>query len=200
MSVCDICCFSDNNRFGYVAIFSDVVNGKHNAVKYYGSEFGTGFRQVTSDFLRNLNVKIVRSAVKFARYIKMLNPMFMVNPVSKNGVVFDIPFIYLGNSYIEWSPLFEDKYTESSFNILSGGLILEYNFKQPIFLSVLNMKRHVAGMNEEKLLINCQNGAITRGICKAEPDRYIEAQYHNVGVTWVCDNYKETPIAGYKLR
>lgn len=201
MSVCDIRCFNEANKCGYVAILSSRSGGKVNAVKYNGVDFGFNFNPITPAEMSQLRIKTIRSAKEFGRYIKEINSNIMINPINVNGIVFDLPFMYYNNAVIaRWTPLFEKDVSQNSFNILSEGLIVEYNFQQPIFVSVLDAKRHIPKTNSERLLVNCANGVVTRAITKAEAERYLEASYHLMNGSWVCDSYEEAPIAGYKLR
>ena len=201
MAVCDVCCFNDGYKFGYVALLDSVSNGKRNAVKIFGNMFGTNFRAIHPDTLKSFNVKTLRKPEKFGKYIKAMYPQMMINPISVNGVVFDLPIVYINNIPLaNWEPVFEEEVTQGSFRVLSEGLIVEYNYQQPIFISVLSAKRHIPKMNEERLLVNCSNGMITRTVKRASATSYLEAQYHIEGGMWVCDAYEEVPIAGYKLR
>lgn len=201
MAVCDVCCFNDGKRFGYVALLDSVTNGKRNAVKIFGNMFGSNFKFINLDLLKNFNIKTLRKPEKFGRYIKSLYPQMIINPINVNGLVFDLPYIYLGNTaLVSWEPIFEEEVSTSSFKILHEGLIVEYNYHQPIFISVLSAKRHIPKTNEEQLLINCSTGMVTRVVKRATATSYIEAQYHVENGKWVCDGCNEVPIAGYKMR
>lgn len=201
MSVCEICCFLDNNRFGYVALLDSVTNGKHNAVKFFGDNWGTNFRRVSMDFVRSLNTKTYRSSKKFGRLIKSCYPNIAINPIQVSNVVFDIPYIYANNSILaQWSPVFEEDLSPSSLSFLSKDSIVEYNYQQPIFIFMLDFKRHVPKVNSECLLINTFNDMITREVSQALSDKYIEYKAHIENGHWVTDFYKEVPIMGYKMR
>lgn len=201
MSVRDIRFFNESGKCGYIAILDSKLSNKFDAIRYNGTDFGCNFNIISLYEIQQLKVKTVRSAREFGRYIKEVNSGFMVNPISMNGITFDLPFIYYNNIVIaRWQPLFEKDVSENSFNILSEGLIIEYIFQQPIFISVLNAKRHVPKINLERLLVNTATGVVTRNVSKAEKERYIEADYHLMNGNWVCDRFQEAPIAGYKLR
>lgn len=201
MSVCNVLRFSDGKRTGYIAILNSQTNGKRNAVKIYGDFYGNNFKMFDMSLLGQLNIKTLRTKNKFDKYVKSCFPNVAINPISINGVVFDLPYISVNNIlYAEWEPVFEECVNKSSFNILSEGLIVEYYYQQPIFVSVLSAKRHVAKVNSERLMLNIRTGVITRDITKAEAERYVEASYNLVNGTWVCTSFKEVPIAGYKLR
>lgn len=201
MSVCDVLRFSDGRRTGYIAILNSQTNGKRNAVKIYGDFYGNNFKMFDMSLLEQLNVKTLRAKNKFDKYIKSCFPNAVINPVAINGVVFDLPYISINNILCaEWEPVFEECVDKSSFNILSEGLIVEYYFQQPIFVSVLNAKRHVPKSNLERLLINRNTGLITRSVARATATSYFEGTYHIENGCWKCDSYNEVPIAGYKLR
>lgn len=201
MAVCDVRCFNYENKSGYIAILDSFINGRFNAVKYNGNEFGFNFNPITRQEMDALKIKTIRSAKDFGRYIKELNCSIMINPINVNGIIFDLPFMYYNNTVIaRWEPVFEKDITKNSFNIISGGSIVEYYFQQPIFISVLNAKRHLPKINSERLLVNCTTGMITREITRAYSEKYLEASYHLMNCNWVCDSYQEVPIAGYKLR
>ena len=201
MAVCDVYCFKEGQRTGYLAVLDTFSNGKRNAVKLFGDMFGFNYKQIKSDLIPTFNVKTLRSPAKFGKYIKSVYPSVMINPININGVVFDLPYIQSGNMCLaRWEPVFEDDISEKSFNILSAGLIVEYNFQQPIFISVLDAKRHIPKVNEERLLINISTGVITRSIKRASISEYMEATYHIENGNWICDSFNKVPIAGYKMR
>lgn len=191
---------NDNGRQGYLAVLDSVSkDGRRNAVKYIGAKYGVGYPMIGS--LQGLKVKTVRASTDFDKYIKMANPGLMVNPVRKGNVVFDLPFIHFPNGgVVQWTPYFEETVTEGSFSVISGGAIICYNYQQPIFISPLNMKRHSAAFNGERLLINVNTQYTTREITKADPGVFCEGAYHVENGRWVCDKMVKTPIAGYKSR
>lgn len=201
MSVCDIRCFNESGKAGYVALLDSVSDGKLNAVRYNGTDFGFNFHLIALGELNKFKVKTVRSAKDFGRYIKEVNAYFMVSPIQVQGLVFDIPYIYYGGKPIcRWQPIFEKGIGKNSFNILSEGMIVEYYYQQPIFISVLDAKRHIPKVNMERLLVNTATGVVTRTVSKAEATEYFEGVYHLVNGDWCCDNVQRIPIAGYKLR
>lgn len=201
MSVCEIRCFNEMGKFGYVALLDSQTRGKRDCIKYIGKGFGDNFIPISIQEMSLYHIKTVRSAKDFGRYIKELYPSFMVNPIQVGQITFDLPCIYYNGSILaRWEPIFEKDISSASFNILSEGVIIEYNFQQPIYISVLDAKRHIPKINVERLLINQLTGVVTRYISKADPSRYFEANYHLVNSTWVCDSFQEAPIAGYKLR
>lgn len=201
MAVCEIRCFNEMGKFGYVALLDSQTRGKRNCIKYIGKSFGTNFNIITAQELALCHVRVVRSAKDFGRYIKELYPNFMVNPIKVGNLTFDLPCMYFNNTILaRWEPIFEKDISYSSFNIISDGAIIEYNYQQPIYISVLDAKRHVPKMNAERLLVNQISGVVTRYVSKADPNRFYEANYHLVNGGWVCDSFSEAPIAGYKLR
>lgn len=201
MSVCAIYNINTNRGSGYLAILDTITNGKRDAIKFIGNMFGNNFPFASLEQFANCNIKTSRSANDFGKYIKAMNPAIYVNPVKVGNIVVDLPYIQFANGYnVQWQPEFEKQVTKSSFNIVSQGVIIEYNFQQPIFISVLTAKRHIPKVNYERLLINQTNGVVTREVAKAFADKYIEAQYRCDNGVWNCIGYNETPIAGYKLR
>lgn len=201
MSVCAIYSFNSNRGSGYIAVLDTITNNKRNAVKFFGNVFGNNFPLVSLEQFAGFNIRTSRSASDFGKYIKALNPSIMLNPVSVGNIVIDLPFIQFKNGLnVQWQPEFEKSVSSKSFSIVSQGMIVEYNFQQPIFISVLTAKRHIPKVNYERVLINQTNGVVTREVAKACADKYIEAQYRCDNGVWSCCSYNEIPIAGYKMR
>lgn len=192
--------FNDHGRQGYLAILDSVArDGRRNAVKYIGTKYGAGYPYINT--VDGLKVKTVRSSKQFDKYIKMSNPMQMINPVRVGNVVFDLPFIHYGNGVtVKWEPFFEDTVNAGSFSVISEGAIVEYLYQRPIFISVLNMRRHVAAFNAERLLINTNTFYTTRELSNADGQTFCECAYHVDNGAWVCDKFAKTPIAGWKSR
>lgn len=201
MSVCAIYRFNSNRGSGYIAVLDTVTNNKRNAVKFFGNVFGNNFPMVNLEQFVGFNVRTSRSASDFGKYIKALNPSVMLNPISVGSIIIDLPYIQFQNGLnVQWQPEFEKSVTSKSFSIVSQGMIVEYNFQQPIFISVLTAKRHIPKVNYERVLINQTNGVVTREVARAFADKFIEAQYRCVNGVWTCYSYNEIPIAGYKMR
>lgn len=192
----------DNGRPGYLAVLDTFgVDGRRNAVKFLGTtkKFGASF-PVCID-MTQFKVKTLRSSNEFSKYMKMYAPGVMINPVRVGSVVFDLPFIHFPNGVVvKWSPQFEDSVTEKSFSLISGGVIIEYIWQQPIFISALHMRRHVSAFNSERLLVNMTNGYTTRELNMVNGDVYCEGCYHVENGVWACDKLQKTPIAGWKKR
>lgn len=201
MSVCEIRCFNEMGKFGYVALLDSQTRGKRDCIKYLGNNFGSNFGLISLQEIAQCHVRTVRSSKDFGRYIKELFPNFIVNPIRVGQITFDLPYMYYNGSILaRWEPIFEKDINKNSFNIISEGVIVEYNFQQKIYISVLDAKRHIPKINSERLLINQITGVVTKYISKAELNRYFEATYHLVNGNWVCDSFQECKIAGYKLR
>lgn len=191
---------NDNGRQGYLAVLDSLAkDGKRNAVKYIGTKFGVGFPVCPS--LDGLRIKTVRSSKVFAKYIKLANPLAFVNPITVGNIVVDLPYIHYQNGmFVKWQPYFEETVLETSFSVVSDGAIVAYSYQQPIYISMLHMRRHVAASNSERLLVNVHTMLTTRELSKADAGVYCEGAYHVENGVWVCDKMTKTPIAGYKLR
>lgn len=200
MQVLQILRLNDHGRQGYLAVLdSRSRDGRQNAVKYIGSKYGENY-QFCNDYSA-FRVKTVRSSKQFDKYVKLRNPAQMVNPVRVGPVVFDLPFIHYGNGLcVKWEPFFEESVNPGSFSVISDGAIIEYNYQRPIYVSVLDMKRHVAAYNRERLLINANTFYTTRELSNADGNTYCECAYHVDNGSWVCDKFSKTPIAGWKSR
>jgi hypothetical protein len=201
MSVCDVRQFNDGKRLGYIAILDSSTGSKQNALRYFGADFGDRFKPISADEMQKYKIRNIRDSKEFGRYLKEVKKDLMISPIDIGGIVFDSPYIYQDNNVIaQWRPVFEKDLTNDSFNLISGGTIIEYNYKQPIFISTLDAKRHVPKYNLETLLFNKITGLATRLVHFAGRDKYSEASYHLKDGTWVIDSCEEIPIAGYKLR
>lgn len=200
MQVVQMLLIDEGGKQGYLAVTDKADRvGNREAIKYIGTKFGSGF--MPGAIGAGLSVKTVRSAKEFAKYVKMFNPGAWVDPVQVGGVVFDLPFVHFGNGLmIRWQPYFEKTVSESSFSLVSGGSIIEYTYQQPIYISALHMRRHMAAANSERLLINVNNGYTTRELSAVENSQYCEVTSHVENGEWVRDKLSKLPIAGYKLR
>lgn len=200
MQVLQMCLINDNGKPGYLAVLDSVAkDGRHNAVKFISTRFGSGFPvcRDTSAF----KVKTVRSLTEFSKYMKLFTPAVMINPVRAGNLVFDLPFLHYPNGVVvQWRPHFEESVSEKSFSLISGGMIVEYCYQQPIFISALHMRRHVSAFNSERLLVNMSNGYTTRELNAVDGEVYCEGCYHVENGVWVCDKLNKTPIAGWKVR
>lgn len=199
MQVLQILQLNERGRSGYLAVLDSYKEGKQLAIKHMGSKYGTSYPLCVD--LSPFTVKTCRSVREFDKYVKKFAPARMVNPVSLNGVVFDLPYIHFSNgAYVEWNPHFEESVNKTSFSVLSEGAILEYLYCKPIYLSLLNMKRHVAATNSERLLVNVNTGYTTRELSFVNGNLFCEAVYHSQAGIWMCDKINRTPIAGWKSR
>lgn len=199
MQVLQVFVLNERGKIGYLAVLDSYKDGRQQAVKYMGEKYGVAF-PICIDYAR-YNVKTVRSSKQFDMYVKLFNPALSVNPIRVGSVVFDMPFVHFDNgTNLKWQPYFEESVTNKSFSVISEGAILQYDYQQPIYLSVLNSKRHVAAYNRERVLINMQTGYTTRELSKADGSIFYEAMFHMENGVWACDKMRRTPIAGWKSR
>ena len=215
MNICAVFRIQQNGENGYIAVVApddtfpkcssyeeikNITSKRLKAYKFLGDIFGNDFEEFTGSVVRTFMCEIVTSKNEFGTYIKYWSPNRYVNPYKLGRVVIDLPYIYVdGKKVVEWVPVFDKDFTYESFNIVSGGAIVEYNFKRQIFVLEHGESRHKPRSLEERLIFDTDNDRITREVHEAGLNEFIDTNMYVSDGYWVTESSVKSPIVGYKM-
>lgn len=170
------------------------------AYKYLGSDFGDDFEQFDGILIKYFMCIIIQSKVKFGSLIKQFDKDRTVNPISLKNVVIDLPYIYVNNGIgIRWMPYFDEGLEESSFNMDSEGVIIDYYYKRQISVLEYDESKHTPKNLEEHVIINTVTGLVTRDLCYVDGFEFITAHDEVIDGKFVRKKTNKLRIIGTKM-